>query len=374
MSGRERALRTLQFQPTDTVPLLGGFIAHAEYLRQMSGLDPFADARRAVIETARAQGASLIIQVIGPKAPENSTQMGGGRESNFSPQGECQFKSPEDVRDYCMSLPEPETVRREFDCQAYYEACVNTWKENDAEGGDDILILPSGLASDCPFMYYSQFGYMNYFQAIGLYPEAIGRLFRHAAEHARLRNEVFAAACVEAGIPPWVYIGQDICDNMGPMVSLRALDELYFPNLRYVLEPLNRAGIRKIWHSDGNINPIIDRLLDCGIDGFQGLQEDRWLPPEQVVSLAKLARMTARTGDKLILFGSVSVRDVLPHGSPDDVRREVERCIDAAAAGGGYFLAPTSTLGPDVPVENIHAMVEHTFEYGRKSVSLQAGS
>jgi uroporphyrinogen decarboxylase len=74
--------------------------------------------------------------------------------------------------------------------------------------------------------------------------------------------------------------------------------------------------------------------------------------------------MTARTGDKLILFGSLSVRDVLPHGSPDDVRRDVERCINAAAVGGGYFLAPTSTLGPDVPIANIDAMVEHCADHG----------
>jgi hypothetical protein len=354
----------LQFQPTDRVPLLGGFIAHAEYLRRMSGLDPFAEPRRAAIETVRAQGGCLIIQVVGPKAPEHSVQMAPGRESNFSPQGECAFASAEDVRDYCLGLPDPAAVRREFDRQAYYDHCVATWRQNDAEGGDGILILPYALAADCPFMYYSHFGYRPYFEAVALYPDAIRELFRHAAEHSRLRNEVFVAASREAGIPPWVYLGQDICDNAGPMVSLQTLDALYFPLLAHALEPLNEAGVRKIWHSDGNINPIVDRLLDCGIDGFQGLQEDRWLPAHQVVSLARLARMTARTGDKLILFGSLSVRDVLPHGSPDDVRRDVERCINAAAVGGGYFLAPTSTLGPDVPIANIDAMVEHCADHG----------
>ncbi|MGQ9730203.1 MAG: uroporphyrinogen decarboxylase family protein [Candidatus Zipacnadales bacterium] len=364
MTGRERALAALQFQPTDRVPLLGGFIAHADYLQRITGLDPWAEPRRTAIEAARAQGACLIIQVVTPKAAEHSTEMMGDRPTMFSRQEKCAFDSPEAVRDHCLSLPDPETVRRDFEAQAYYDYCVRTWRANEAEGGDDILILPYYLANDCPFMFYSQFGYLNYFQAIARYPEAIAKLFRHHAEYARLRNEVFVVASREAGIPPWVYMGQDICDNLGPMISLEALDRLYFPNLRYALEPLNVAGIRKIWHSDGNINPLIDRLIDCGIDGFQGLQEDRWLPPKQIVSLASLARRTAKTGDKLILFGSLSVRDVLPHGSPDDVRREVERCIDAAAAGGGYFLAPTSTLGPDVPIANIDAMVEHCHEYG----------
>jgi len=365
MTGKERALRTLQFLPTDRVPLLGGFVAHAGYLRKWSGLDPFAEPRRAAIEAARRAGVDLIIQVVTPKPAEAATEMLGERESLFSRQDEPAFHSPEEVRDYCLKLPDPKTVRRGFDRQAFYDTCVATWKENEAEGGEDILILPYALAADCPFMYYSQFGYRNYFEAIALYPEAISYLFHHAAAYARLRNEVFVAASREAGIPPWVYIGQDICDNAGPMVSPDSLDRYYFPVLRYCLEPLNDAGIRKVWHSDGNINPIIDRLLDCGIDGFQGLQEDPWLLPSRTVSLARLAQMRARSGDKLILFGSISVRGVLPHGTADEVRREVERCIDAAAAGGGYFVAPTSTVGPDVPIGNIEAMCEHAKEYGR---------
>ncbi len=364
MTGRERALAALQFQPTDRVPLLGGFTAHAEYLQKVTDIDPWADPTGAALAGARAQGACLAIQLVGPKPRERSTEMGDASESMFSQQGERPFHSPEDVRDYCLAVPGPEEVRREFDRRAWYDHCVAEWHRCDALGGDDILILPYYLASDTMFMYYSQFGYQYYFEAIALYPEAIGRLFSIAGEQARLKNEVFVAASMEEGIPPWVYMGQDICDNAGTMISLKALDELYFPQLRYALEPLNRAGIRKIWHSDGNINPIIDRLLDCGIDGFQGLQEDRWLPPEYVVPIEKLAKMTAPTGDPLIIFGSISVRDVLPHGSPDDVRKEVERCIDAAADGGGYFLAPTSTLGPDVPIENIDAMVERCHGYG----------
>jgi hypothetical protein len=366
MTGKERALRALQFLPTDRVPLLGGFVAHAGYLRKWSGLDPWVDPRRAAIEAARAAGVDLIIQVVTPKPPDQATEMVGERESLFSRQGELAFHSPEDVRDYCLKLPDPKTVRRQFDRQACHDTCVSTWQTNEAEGGDDILILPYALAADCPFMFYSQFGYENYFEAMALYPEAISYLFHHAAEHARLRNEVFVAASREAGLPPWVYIGQDICDNSGPMISLEMLDRFYFPRLGYVLEPLNRAGIRKVWHSDGNINPIIGRLLDCGIDGFQGLQEDPWLPPRQLVSLARLAKMRARTGDKLILFGSLSVRGVLPHGTPEAVRKDVERCLDAAADGGGYFLAPTSTVGPDVPIENIEAAYEHGQEYGRR--------
>ncbi len=367
MRGRERALRALQFETTDRVPLLGGFIAHAEALRQLSGLDPFTEPRRAAVEAARAFGVDLIIQVVTPKAAEVSTDMGEGRESLFTQQGRPAYASPEEVRDYAEGLPPPEQVRRDFDFAAYQEQIQADWAQCDEDGGEDILILPYAKARDCPFMYYSQFGYDNYYEALALYPESMNKLFRCAAETARCCNEAFVATLGEGGPPPVVYIGQDICDNAGPMVSPRLLDEVYFPHVHYCLQPLNDSGVKKIWHSDGNINPIIERLLAAGINGFQGLQEDTYLPEHQRVSLERLAGMTDRWGEPLILYGSISVREVLPHGSLADVRREVERCIDACRGRGGFFLGPTSTVGPDIPVANIIGMYEHAREYGRAS-------
>lgn len=366
MTGIERALRALNFEPTDRVPIMGGFLAHAEIMREVTGLDPFAEPQRTAIETARRLGADVIIQVVVPKRKQDSTTMPGGRESLFTARAEpTPYGSPEDVVAHVRSLPPPEQVRRDFDFEAYYEHIVEGQRAGQEACGDDILWLQYAAARDCPFMYYSQFGYENYYMALALYPEQMARLFRHGAEHSRCCNEVVAQAVTEGRLRPFVYMGQDICDNRGPMISLEMLDRLYFPCLRHCLEPLNEADVRIIWHSDGNINPIIERLLDCGIDGFQGLQEDRHLPPEQTVRLDRLAKMRARTGRPLILFGSVSVRDVLPRGSEDEVRADVQRCIDAAGRRGGFVLAPTSTAGPDIPRRNIYVFYEHGIRYGR---------
>jgi len=93
----------------------------------------------------------------------------------------------------------------------------------------------------------------------------------------------------------------------------------------------------------------MDRLIDMGIDGFQGFQER-----EAGMDLGSLAKMKSIAGKKLILFGT-----------PEEVKKDVERCIDVAAESSGFFLAPTSTVGPEVPKENIYAMYEHTKEYGK---------
>jgi hypothetical protein len=366
MTGKQRALAALRFEPTDRIPILGGFVAHAEWLRRNSGLDPWADPYGAAVAAAKAVSVDLIIQIVTPKPREASVESTDpGRESQFSRQGEIPFKSPEDVRDHIAAFPSPEEVRAGFDLETSCDAVIATWRDYDAKAGDDLLILPYAQASDVGFMYYSQFGYENYYMALALYPDVMAKLYRNSAEYARCRNEAFARAVRQSDLPPFTYIGQDICDNSGPMVSLATLDELYFPQLKYALEPLTDAGVKKVWHSDGNINPILERLLDCGIDGFQGLQEDTYLPEHQRVHLERLAGMTARTGDPLILFGSVSVREVLPFGTAADVERDVERCMDTCAGRGGYFLAPTSTAGPDIPCENLDAFFRHGKEYGQ---------
>jgi hypothetical protein len=366
MTGRERAHRALRLQETDRVPLLGGFIAHAEALRVLSGLDPWTEPRRAALGAARALQVDLIIQIVTPKPAAVSTDMGGGRESLFTQQGRPAYDSPEQVRDYAEGLPSPADVRVAFDFPGYRDAIAADWRQCDEDGGEDLLILPYAKARDCPFMYYSEFGYENYYEALALYPESMDKLFRCAAESSRCCNEAFVTVMQDSDLPPVVYIGQDICDNAGPMVSPRLLDEIYFPHMRYCLEPLNDAGVKKIWHSDGNINPIVDRLLECGINGFQGLQEDSYLPEHQRVHLAGLASRTDLWGDPLILYGSVSVREVLPHGTVADVKREVERCIDTCRGRNGFFLGPTSTVGPDIPLANIMALYEHGREYGRR--------
>jgi uroporphyrinogen decarboxylase len=68
-------------------------------------------------------------------------------------------------------------------------------------------------------------------------------------------------------------------------------------------------------------------------------------------------------GKEICFWGAIDSQSVLPHGSPADVKREVERTIDVLGAGSGYVLAACHNLQPDVLVENILAMYTHAREY-----------
>jgi uroporphyrinogen decarboxylase len=96
-------------------------------------------------------------------------------------------------------------------------------------------------------------------------------------------------------------------------------------------------------------------LLDAGVDGFQGMQE----AIETKIDIAKLADMTTRSGKKPVIVGSVSSVSTMPFGNPDDVRADVRRCQELARKrGGGWLLNFSSSLGPEVPEENIKAYFE----------------
>jgi uroporphyrinogen decarboxylase len=125
------------------------------------------------------------------------------------------------------------------------------------------------------------------------------------------------------------------------------------------VEPLLRNDIRIIWHCDGNILPILGDLLDLGVSGFQGFQE------EAGVSLERMAALTTKWRRKPILWGSVSVTTTLPFGTVEGVKRSIERCFEVGAPGGGFCLAPTSSILPETPLENIMALYEHGRTYGR---------
>jgi len=152
-------------------------------------------------------------------------------------------------------------------------------------------------------------------------------------------------------------IGDDYADTHGPLLSPKLFREYELPYVRAICNEAKRRGI-PIWkHSDGNLYPIIEDLIDAGISGLHPIE-----PP-----VMDLADVKKRYGHRIFLAGNVDCRQVLPYGSEEDVRRYVRQCIDSAADGGGYILTSSNSLHANVKVENIYAMVDEARKYGRYS-------
>lgn len=158
--------------------------------------------------------------------------------------------------------------------------------------------------------------------------------------------------------------GDDLGMQHAPMMSPKMYRRLIKPFHAEIYPAIKqRTRARIFYHSDGNIYPLLGDLIEVGID---------LLNPVQVNAgdMGDTARLKREFGDRLSFCGAIDTGWVLPFGTPEDVRAEVRRRIRDLAPGGGYILASVHCIQPDVPLENIIAMLDEAKVAGRYPLAL----
>ncbi len=148
-----------------------------------------------------------------------------------------------------------------------------------------------------------------------------------------------------------VFYADDVAFQNGPIMRPETFRRLFKPRLKRVFDAIRAETRAKIlFHSCGSVVSLIPDLLDTGIDCLNPVQ----------VSAAGMdtAALKREYGHVLSFWGAIDTHRVLPFGSPEDVRREVQRRIGDLADGGGYVVASVHNIQAEVPPENIVAMVE----------------
>ncbi|MGB6680566.1 MAG: uroporphyrinogen decarboxylase family protein [Candidatus Bathyarchaeia archaeon] len=159
---------------------------------------------------------------------------------------------------------------------------------------------------------------------------------------------------IEAGVDIIVE-GDDLADSKGPIFSPKILKEFFFPYIEKFIQECDSHKIPVMKHSDGNLSPIMNDLIDLGIDGLHPIEP----------SVMDLAQVKQQYDNKIFLRGNVDCVHVLPYGSESEVRQDVRRCISAAAEGGGFILSDSNSLHSNVKTENIQIMVDEARKYGK---------
>jgi uroporphyrinogen decarboxylase len=148
-----------------------------------------------------------------------------------------------------------------------------------------------------------------------------------------------------------VFIGEDIAFKNGPMVRVDWLERHYFPRLKCVIKQLHAKGLKVMFHSDGNLNAIMDALIWSGIDA---------LNPIEISAGMDLADLHRRY-PKLVFAGGIDVGHLLPFGTPQQIRDSVVKAIEDTE---GQILVGSSTeVFNIVPLENFLSMWETAINY-----------
>jgi uroporphyrinogen decarboxylase len=164
------------------------------------------------------------------------------------------------------------------------------------------------------------------------------------------RAEIFARAGCDV-----IEMGDDIGMQKAIMMSVELWEKWLQPRLARVIQAAKaaRPDVLIFYHSCGYVLPFIDRLIETGVEILNPVQPEA-MPFEAVYS---------RVGDRLSFWGTIGTQTTMPFGSPEDVRRAVRKNLDICGERGGIVIGPTHVVEPEVPWENLLAMVEAAREY-----------
>lgn len=160
---------------------------------------------------------------------------------------------------------------------------------------------------------------------------------------------------VKAGLDVLV-IEDDIADKNFPLIAPDQFREFVNRYNRILVKTAHAKGLKVVRHSDGNLWPLMDILLDTGYDGLNPLE------PQAGMALDKVKQYC---GERICLLGNIDCVDLLPNGTVQQVDAAVEKAIQDAGHGGGLIICSSNSLHPGVAPDNCIAMFEATRKYGR---------
>jgi len=182
-------------------------------------------------------------------------------------------------------------------------------------------------------------------------PDIIECLLDRLMEFRIRGAELYAKAGVDL-----LSLGDDVSMQTGMIFSPELWRRYFKPRMAKIIETARRIkpDIHVMYHSDGNPSAIYDELIDIGVTVLNPIQ------PECVDP----ARVKEEFGDRAAFWGAFGIQYTLPFGSVREIRDEVGLRMRTIGKNGGYILAPTHVIAPEVPWENLKALYEAVDELG----------
>jgi len=247
----------------------------------------------------------------------------------------------DDLRAY--RPPDPHAAGR----WASLERLVQRYKGKLAVGVhlNDVFSIPRNLM-----------GYENWLMALAAEPELVRGL-------VDLSVDVNLAMIGEAARrgADFVFTGDDYASTEAPLMSPATFRQLLLPGLRRIVQGAHDAGLPIIKHTDGNIRPLLDMIVDTGID---------CLDPIDPVAGLDIGEMKRLYGHRIALKGNVNCAATLTFAAPAEVVRETRDVIRKAGEGGGLIVSSSNSIHSAVKGGNYLAMWNAIRMFGRYPLRL----
>lgn len=152
-------------------------------------------------------------------------------------------------------------------------------------------------------------------------------------------------------------LGDDVSTQLDMMLSPDIWRRSLKPRMAKIIAAARevKPDILIFYHGDGNLSKIVPDLIEIGVDVLNPVQPECVDPFE----------LKEKYGDRLSFWGCVGTQTTMPFGTRDQIFETCKKLIQTVGKGGGLVLAPTHTLEPEVPYENIEAFLEAVEKFGR---------
>lgn len=347
LSSRQRVAAALRHECTDRVPLsMWGTPETVEKLRRHFGVKSEGEVRDALgvdVEWVCADYAGPPRADLGEGTTASywgfvtrRTRYDGGSYDEFCHHPLAGAESVQQVDDYACPSPD------DFD----YAALPGKIAACETQGEKWIGVGESSVFERA----WALVGFQEFLEGMLIRPEVTGRIMERINDFYIEQTLRTLRAC--GGRADMVYIADDVGTQSGMLLPPKVWREAIKP-LQRKLNDAVRGEFPDVvfhYHSCGSIVPIIDDLVEIGVDILNPLQ-----PKAAGMQAEAIAE---RWGERLCFCGGLDIQEILPRGSAEEVRHECTRLIRTLGRGGGYILGPAHAIQVDVPVENVVAIVE----------------
>ena len=203
---------------------------------------------------------------------------------------------------------------------------------------------------------YAMQGMETFLLNMALYPDFARALMERIALHCKQLMGPFLDEL--GGNVDIIKIGDDLGTQSSLMISPKMYREILKPiHADFISFIKSRTKARILFHSDGDVVPLIEDFIEMGVDILNPIQTSAG-------TMSDLPALKKRFGKNIAFCGGIDSHRVLPFGSVAEVREEVRRVIEILGPGGGCMIGAVHTVMNDVPAENILAMVDAVEEFG----------
>jgi len=140
----------------------------------------------------------------------------------------------------------------------------------------------------------------------------------------------------------------DYCLNAGPFLSPNQFSEFVTPYLSRLIEGYRQMGFYTVKHTDGNIMPIVDQLVQANPHALHSID------PQAGVDIAEVKKVC---GEKICLIGNVNC-GLLQNGTDDEVVANVRYALRNGMPGGGYIFSTSNCIYSGMDLSRYELMLD----------------